>query len=611
MSQTLKQIFDANPVTSLASTDLLYVSQSPYTAGHDAGISGASLNGIFATKSQVQTQAFNAATATGLNDAFVVTLSPVPAALTDGLLITMDSGSLVNLTSSPTLKVNAFAAKPIVTFAGAPAPGDVQTGSEYIFVYNLANDHFQLINPSTSTADTFQVQSSGYSYALDTGIANAYIANILPAQLTTQSGLQIVMTAINANSAASTLTVNGVTHPILLSNGSALTGGEILLNGIYQFFYSSALTSYILVNPSISFTPSAAQSGYSFTGTMINPIFFVLFNVSFAGGDQPFQRNLIGAIPTSTVLVENNITDLNLGNINWIFSSNLTLSSTSVTSFESNNLIMVTSQINLTFPLVTSMSFPRMVSFNGIAGVMSGLTSLSLPLVEGCGGTFSLVANALTSLSFPALTNWGASPFAPTMNALTTLSFPVMVAYGAAFSQTLPALTTLTLTNLVIIAGAFAAIFATLTTLSLPALTTLGATWSTTMALVTTATFTSLQTVVGAVTASFAALTTLSFPAIVSFGAAVTFTAANMVTFSLGSTLKSVGGNWTMTGMKLNQASVDGILVSLAALDGTGGTTAYSSKTINLSGGTSSAPSATGLAAKAVLQARSCTVTTN
>jgi hypothetical protein len=66
-----------------------------------------------------------------------------------------------------------------------------------------------------------------------------------------------------------------------------------------------------------------------------------------------------------------------------------------------------------------------------------------------------------------------------------------------------------------------------------------------------------------------------------------------------------------MTGMKLDQASVDGILVSLAALDGTNGTTAYSNKTVNLSGGTSSAPSATGLAAKATLVGRGCTVNTN
>ena len=54
----------------------------------------------------------------------------------------------------------------------------------------------------------------------------------------------------------------------------------------------------------------------------------------------------------------------------------------------------------------------------------------------------------------------------------------------------------------------------------------------------------------------------------------------------------------------------NGILVRLAALDGTAGTTTYSSKTVSILG-TSSTPSATGLAAKAVLQARSCTVNTN
>ena len=57
-------------------------------------------------------------------------------------------------------------------------------------------------------------------------------------------------------------------------------------------------------------------------------------------------------------------------------------------------------------------------------------------------------------------------------------------------------------------------------------------------------------------------------------------------------------------------ASVDDLLVRLAALDGTGLTTAYSSKTVTIRG-TSAAPSATGLAAKATLAARGCTVTHN
>ena len=100
-------------------------------------------------------------------------------------------------------------------------------------------------------------------------------------------------------------------------------------------------------------------------------------------------------------------------------------------------------------------------------------------------------------------------------------------------------------------------------------------------------------------------------PALVSVGTTFTINAVNLVTFSLSATLQRIGGNFTMSGMKLDQASVDGILVSLAALDGTGGTTTYSSKVIVIDGGTSSAPSATGLAAAAILVGRGCTVATN
>jgi hypothetical protein len=65
-----------------------------------------------------------------------------------------------------------------------------------------------------------------------------------------------------------------------------------------------------------------------------------------------------------------------------------------------------------------------------------------------------------------------------------------------------------------------------------------------------------------------------------------------------------------MTSCALNQTSVDNILVQLAKLDGTNGTTLLSNRTITITG-TSSAPSATGNAAKATLVARGCTVTTN
>lgn len=47
MSQTLDQIFISNPITSNASTDLMYFSQSPYTAGKDAGMTYANFSAQF------------------------------------------------------------------------------------------------------------------------------------------------------------------------------------------------------------------------------------------------------------------------------------------------------------------------------------------------------------------------------------------------------------------------------------------------------------------------------------------------------------------------------------------------------------------------------------
>jgi hypothetical protein len=70
------------------------------------------------------------------------------------------------------------------------------------------------------------------------------------------------------------------------------------------------------------------------------------------------------------------------------------------------------------------------------------------------------------------------------------------------------------------------------------------------------------------------------------------------------------GGDVTITVCNLNQASVDGLLVLLAGLDGTGGTTSYDTHIVDLSGNCA-IPSATGLAAKTTLEGRGNTVTVN
>lgn len=81
-----------------------------------------------------------------------------------------------------------------------------------------------------------------------------------------------------------------------------------------------------------------------------------------------------------------------------------------------------------------------------------------------------------------------------------------------------------------------------------------------------------------------------------------------LTTFSFAN-IKELAGNFnTNSTIGLSQASVDHILVKLASLDGTNGTCFYGNRTVTVRG---AAPSATGLAAKATLIARGCTVTTS
>ena len=158
---------------------------------------------------------------------------------------------------------------------------------------------------------------------------------------------------------------------------------------------------------------------------------------------------------------------------------------------------------------------------------------------------------------------------------------------------------------------------ATLTTFSLPALTTIGSNvnFQPNMADLTTLDLSALTTIgpgAGFVL-TMADLTTFSLPALTTIGSGAAFqpNMAALTTFSFGSGLLDVETNISITGAALTQASVDGILVSLSLLNGTGGTTQITGQVIDLSGGTSASPSATGLAAKAILVTAGNTVNTN
>lgn len=281
----------------------LQVYNVPYGSGDSGSV----------TALDVQNNVFNKALATGVDDAFIVTLSPVVTSLTNGLLVTMLSGSLTNLTTSPTLKINALTPVPIVLWGSNVAPGDIMTNSAYLFIYNAHSNEFELLNPSVSMADTFLTQANSYNYCLDAGASNAYIGTITPfVAADVGDGFPVYMRAVHANTAASTLTLNSVTSPIVMADGTALIANNIIANQLCYFLYNSHYSSWVLVNPyiaslSVLLTPSGNQvistgnltlttgSFIATAGNFLSPL-GGFSSGSSAGG---IAGNFIGYAPTS------------------------------------------------------------------------------------------------------------------------------------------------------------------------------------------------------------------------------------------------------------------------------------------------------------------------
>jgi len=286
-----------------------------------------------------------------------------------------------------------------------------------------------------------------------------------------------------------------------------------------------------------------------------------------------------------------------------------------------------------TMAALTTLSTPALayVGGNYSPSTMAALTTLSTPALAYVGGTYSpSTMAALTTLSTPALAYVGGTYSPSTMISLTSLSAPLLAYVGGTYSPVnITSLPTLSTPLLAYVGGTYSpANMNLLTTLSVPALAYVGGSCSPiNIDVVTTISFPALTSVgVNVARTAFTsgkiapagtnALTSFTMPVIEVIGslsgASISFisNSTSLATFTLGSSLLRVEGSVIFTFAALLVASVDGILVRLAALDGTGLTTAYSNKTVTITG-TSATPSATGLAAKATLVARGCTVTHN
>jgi hypothetical protein len=131
-------------------------------------------------------------------------------------------------------------------YSGATAyvPNDVVTylGSTYLCIAattgNLpTNVSFWQVVAQSATVTTDQIQQESLVYATDTGTANAYAVTQSPTP-TLIPGSFVIFKAANANTTASTLTVNGGSPIALVKKASQpLVSGDILANQIVKAIY--------------------------------------------------------------------------------------------------------------------------------------------------------------------------------------------------------------------------------------------------------------------------------------------------------------------------------------------------------------------------------------
>lgn len=247
--------------------------------------------------------------------------------------------------------------------------------------------------------------------------------------------------------------------------------------------------------------------------------------------------------------------------------------------------------------LLTALNLPALTSVGAEFAVqgMNAATSFNLPLFATAGAGVHIFDSFFSALSFPALTTTGAGEFQVNdLSHVTSINAPNLLNTSIVLIYDCPLLTALTLTALNSSPDINIHDNAILTALNFPALTTASD---------------------AIIVHDMPALTTLSMPVAENIGGSLGIISATTGTDALanvtfGSSLQSVGCDVTFSSCALTQASVDGILVALAALNGSGGTTSYDGHTVTLTG-TSAAPSGTGLAAKATLEGRGNTVTVN
>jgi len=137
------------------------------------------------------------------------------------------------------------------------------------------------------------------NYIVDSGAANAYVANLSPALGAYTTGVLVQFKATNANTTASTVNVNGLGAKTIKKLGGAtdLVSGDIASGMIVELEYDG--TNFVMLNP-VANAPVTLTAGVYPTGSAANltniPLLFAngttTYDLSTATGTQNIAHGL-------------------------------------------------------------------------------------------------------------------------------------------------------------------------------------------------------------------------------------------------------------------------------------------------------------------------------
>lgn len=254
MSANIHEIYVANPITTNASTDLMYFGQSPYGNGDDAAMLFSDFQAQFAgsgvTSAQVQAATFNTINP-NLDSPDVYSAAATPS-LTAGYpnTIWITNFTFGNSTPAPTLNIDSIGAIPITYDKGPLQPHDLGfTDGVQLLLFDGSS--FELLNPRVSGSTT-ATQKSVYNYGTDTGAANAYAVDLSPAVTSYTDGLEVAFTpAHNSTTTTPTLALNGLSAITIALSHGAVASGALSTGMIAKCIYSSAANKFILLTSAV------------------------------------------------------------------------------------------------------------------------------------------------------------------------------------------------------------------------------------------------------------------------------------------------------------------------------------------------------------------------